>query len=236
MLLKALMACGARHLYLVNPSYGEDKALYYYDTASQDLLGCLQDPDRDSVLCATTAVILHAYELMSPGSIMHHMNHTAGARALIKECGWDARSPGLGGACFWLSVDIELLTCLQFNWILAWDPDSWDVNMDTMDQAHHHHHYHSSLAGDEEDIWTHRIVYICAKISNFRASILQLFHAGAGAGAVRDDVEISQRCQEWATYSTWCDQWSKSVPRSMRPLAYLQPWQTNSKSVFPKVW
>jgi len=103
MLLNAFLACGARHLTLVNPAYHEDKALFYYDTATTQLLRSLQNPDRDTVLCATTAVILNVYEIMSERA-MQRMNHIAGARALIKECGWNARSTGVGAACFWLNV------------------------------------------------------------------------------------------------------------------------------------
>lgn len=103
MLLNAFLACGARHLTLVNPMYHEDKALFYYDTATTQLLRSLQNPDRDTVCCATTAVILNVYEIMSERA-MQRMNHIAGARALIKECGWNARSTGIGAACFWLNV------------------------------------------------------------------------------------------------------------------------------------
>ncbi|EHK98736.1 hypothetical protein M7I_5486 [Glarea lozoyensis 74030] len=88
-----------------------------------------ENPDRDTVVCATTAVILNVYEIMSERA-MQRMNHIAGARALIKECGWNARSTGIGQACFWLNVGMELLSCLHFNWKLAWEPDQWGVDMD----------------------------------------------------------------------------------------------------------
>lgn len=70
MLLNAFMACGARHLYLVNQAYGEEKALYYYNAASRQLLTCLQNPNRDTVLCATTAVILNVYEVIDRKSVV----------------------------------------------------------------------------------------------------------------------------------------------------------------------
>ncbi|KAE8159376.1 hypothetical protein BDV40DRAFT_273517 [Aspergillus tamarii] len=226
MLLKAFMACGARHVYLKNPSYGEDKASYFHDAASRDLLSALHDPDRDSALCATTAVVLNVYELMCSKSFpsIHGMNHIAGARALIKECHWDARTQGLGGACFWLNVSMELLSCLHFNWALAWDPDTWGVNMD-FEQAQ------PSVAGNEE-LWTHRMVYICAKVANLRSSMSQLQPLDRST----NDLDINHRCQEWTMYNDWCDKWAKAVPRSMVPLAFLPSWQTNSKSMFPKIW
>ncbi|KAB8228183.1 Zn(II)2Cys6 transcription factor [Aspergillus alliaceus] len=226
MLLKAFIACGARHVHLTNPSYGEEKASYFHDAASRDLLSALHDPDRDSALCATTAVVLNVYELMCSKSFpsIHGMNHIAGARALIKECHWNARTPGLGGACFWLNVSMELLSCMHFNWALAWDPDTWGVNMD-FEQAQ------PSVAGNEE-LWTHRMVYICGKVANLRSSMSQ--HQPLDRST--NDMEINQRCQEWTMYNEWCDKWAKAVPRSMIPLAYLPAWQTNPKSSFPNIW
>lgn len=223
MLLNAFMACGARHLFLVNPSYGEEKALYYYNTSTRDLLTCLQNPDRDTVLCATTAVILNVYEIMCEKA-MQRMNHIAGARALIKECRWDAKSVGIGGACFWLNVGMELLSCLHFNWRMAWDPDTWDIDMNMTASQ-------NNITGDEE-LWTHRMVYICAKIANFRSTIPQF----QDPDRIAHDMRLNQRIQEWNTYKGWCDEWARCVPRSMLPLGYLQPWQTNSKSSFPEVW
>ena len=84
MLLNAFLACGARHLTLVNPAFHEDKALHYYDTATRCLLKSLQNPNRDTIICATAAVILNVYEIMSERALQR-MNHIAGARALIKE-------------------------------------------------------------------------------------------------------------------------------------------------------
>ena len=37
MLCNALLACGARHLSLVNPAFHEDRALNHYDTATRAL-------------------------------------------------------------------------------------------------------------------------------------------------------------------------------------------------------
>ncbi|EFW14207.1 C6 transcription factor [Coccidioides posadasii str. Silveira] len=222
MLLNALLACGARHLFLVNPSFGEEKALYYYNISTRDLLTCLQDPNRDTVLCATTAVVLNVYEVMCEKA-MQRMNHIAGARALIKECRWNAKTTGIGGACFWLNVGMELLSCLHFNWKMAWDPDTWDIDMNmSLNQG--------SIAGDEE-FWTHRMLYICAKIANYRATM-----AYQGLDRSSHDPRLNQRCEEWNALRAWCDEWARCAPRSMMPLGYLHPWETNSKSSFPEVW
>ncbi|OKL57939.1 hypothetical protein UA08_06521 [Talaromyces atroroseus] len=224
LLLNAILACGARHLHLVNASFGEDRAVHYYNAASRDLLVHLENPHRDRALCATAAVILNVYEVMCE-SAMQRMNHIAGARALIKECRWNGKSPGIGGACFWINVGMELLSCLHFNWRMSWDPDTWDMDIETELVPS------DSLFGDEES-WTHRMLYICAKIANFRAILFQM----QGSDRQSPQLRLQQRCHEWDTYKRWCDEWARCIPRSMVPICYLQPWQTTSKSAFPEVW
>lgn len=221
MLLNAFLACGARHLSLVNPKYSEDKALHYYDKATQYLLSSLQNPNRDTVICATTAVILNVYEIMCERALQR-MNHIAGARALIKECGWNARSTGVGAACFWLNVGMEVLSCLHFNWQVAWDPDDWRVDMD----------FTRETESGREEVWTHRIVYIVAKVANFRASI----PTKPEASPRNERVRIQNRYAEWKQLKAWADAWNENIPRTMHPMAYLYPGQTLSGSAFPEVW
>lgn len=218
MLLKAVMACGA-HLHPVSSPNGEDRASYFYFAATQDLLSHLQNPDRDSTLCAVTATVLGMYEIMFSRDV-HGLNHAAGARALIRECHWDTRSPGLGGACFWLSVMMELFTCLRFNWSLAWDPDTWGIDINMGETRSH--------ATGGEEMWTHRIVYICAKIINFRSSGSQFQDVDHGVSEMR--------VHEWELYKKWCDQWENAVPRSMMPLGHLNSLQGSPKSAFPDIW
>ncbi|KAI9801771.1 MAG: hypothetical protein M1825_003143 [Sarcosagium campestre] len=221
MLLNAFLACGARHLTLVNSAFQEDKALHYYDTATRGLLKSLQNPNRDSVICATTAVILNVYEIMSERA-QQRMHHIAGARALIKECGWSARSGGIGGACFWLNVGMELLSCLHFNWQVAWDPDSWGVDAD----------FSRETESGREEVWTHKILYVVARIANFRASIPRFQEPSA-----RDEqTRLHNRYKEWTRLKELCDLWNDGIPRTMHPMAYLYPHQTASKSAFPEVW
>ena len=222
MLLNAFLACGARHLTLVNPAYNEDKALNYYDNATKLLLKSLQNPNRDTIICATAAVILNVYEIMSERALQR-MNHIAGARALIKECGWSARSVGIGAACFWLNVGMELLSCLHFNWQLAWNPDDWGVDM-TMGKE--------QRAGQEEQ-WTYKIVYITAKTANFRASIPRFQESNPTAQQMR----LQDRLNQWNKIKELCDAWNNNIPRTMHPVAFLQPQQlTHIKSNFPEVW
>jgi len=217
MLLHAFLACGARHLALVNPKYSEEKALHYYDIATRDLLHSLQDPDRDTILCATTAVILNVYEIMGERALQR-MNHIAGARALVKECRWNARSTGIGAACFWLNVGMEILSCLHFNWQVAWDPDDWGIEMD----------FTPETESGKEEVWTHRILYIVARTCNFRASVPR------NADVARQTIEA--RHAEWLRLKEMTDRWNEAVPRTMHPMAYLFPGQTLSGSAFPEVW
>lgn len=221
MLKHAFLACGVRHLTLVNSAYPDEKALNYYNTATQLLLKSLQNPDRDSVLCATTATILNVYEVMSEKALQR-MNHIAGARALIKECRWDARSTGIGGACFWLNVGLELFSCLHFNWGIAWDPDTWGVDMSMVAQPY---------GGNEED-WCHKVLYILAKITNFRSSIPQFQEQTVHA----EQMRLHNRTQLWMTLKQMCDRWDECIPLTMHPMAYLPVYQTASKSSFPEVW
>lgn len=221
-MLNAFLACGARHRSFVDPSYGDEKAAHYYDAATRDLLNAIHDPNRDSVLCATAALALGFSETMQNGS-RHNGEHSAGSRALIRECGWTAKTPGLGGACFRMSVSAELLNCMRYNWTLSWDPNTWGVNMD-MDHS-------QATNGGNQDLWHHRILYIFARVMTFQVS-------SRSSHRLSDDVAraIQPNDQDWITHNRWCEQWAKSIPRSLVPLGHLQPWQTSSNSVFPEVW
>ncbi|QIW99355.1 hypothetical protein AMS68_004873 [Peltaster fructicola] len=221
MLLHAFLACGAKHLTLVNPAYSVEKALHHYDTATRYLLKNLQNPNRDTVICATTAVILNVYEVMSERP-MQRMNHIAGARALIKECGWSARASGIGAACFWLNVGLEVMSCLHFNWQVAWDPDDWGIDLNLTREVHN---------GMEES-WTHKMLYITGKICNLRATAPRDVLPDATA----EQARRQQRYNEWTRLKAMADTWNDCIPRTMHPMAYVYPANTGSKSAFPEVW
>ncbi|KAI5923593.1 hypothetical protein F4810DRAFT_200032 [Camillea tinctor] len=221
MLLNALLACGVKHLTLTQ-QYSDDKALFYYDTATTQLLRSLQNPERDTAECAATAVVLNVYEIMSEKPTQR-MSHIAGARALIRECGWNAKSKGLGAACFWLNVGMELLSCLAFNWQTAWEPDQWGVDMD----------FSTEKDTGNEEIWVHRIFYIVAKIANFRASIPKFQEPSPHD----EQIRLQARSAEWERLKKMCDDWNNACPRPMHPFGYLPPSkQAGSKSLFPNIW
>ncbi|KAF4816217.1 Transcription activator AMTR1 [Colletotrichum siamense] len=236
MLLNAFLACGVKHLTLVNPAYQDDKALFYYDTATTQLLRSLQNPDRNTGECATTAVVLNVYEIMSEKPAQR-MNHIAGARALIRECKWDARSSGIGAACFWLNIGMEVLSCLAFNWQTSWDPDSWGLDMDFAAESNGAGAATAAAAasGDgfgSEELWVHRILYIVAKIANFRATIPRFQEPSPHD----EQIRLGNRLAQWQDLKRLCDKWNNACPRTMHPFGYLYPSQTNSKSAFPNVW
>ena len=221
MLLHAFLACGARHLTLINPAYSEDKALHYYDTATSYLLKNLQNPNRDTVICATTAVILNVYEVMSEKALQR-MNHIAGARALIKECGWNAKATGVGAACFWLNVGLEVLSCLHFNWQVAWDPDDWQIDMDLTPETHN----------GREETWTHRMLYIVARVCNFRSTMPRSVEPNP-----RDEqIRAQHRFEQWNRLKNMADAWNAGIPKTMQPMAYVNPYHSGGKSCFPEVW
>ncbi|KAK2041925.1 hypothetical protein LZ31DRAFT_471442 [Colletotrichum somersetense] len=235
MLLNAFLACGVKHLTLVNPAYKDDKALFYYDTATTQLLRSLQNPDRNMGECATTAVVLNVYEIMSEKPAQR-MNHIAGARALIRECKWDAKSSGIGAACFWLNIGMEVLSCLAFNWQTSWDPDQWGLNMDfAADTGAAVAAATRSASGDgfgQEELWVQRILYIVAKIANFRATIPRFQEPSPHD----EQIRLGNRLAQWQDLKRLCDRWNNACPRTMHPFGYLYPSQTNSKSAFPNVW
>ena len=221
MLKYAILACGVRHLTLVNSAYPEEKALYHYNNATQLLLKSLQNPERDSLLCAATATILNVYEVMSERALQR-MNHIAGARALIKECKWNARSTGIGVACFWLNVGLELFSCLHFNWGIAWDPDDWGIDMTMVPQQN----------GGNEEEWCHKILYILAKITNFRSSIPRFQEQSVHA----EQMRLHNRTQLWISLRSACEKWNDCIPLTMHPMACIPAYQNSSRSSFPEVW
>ncbi|KAJ8128748.1 hypothetical protein O1611_g4885 [Lasiodiplodia mahajangana] len=222
MLLNALLACGVKHLTLTQ-QYSDEKALFYYDTATTQLLRSLQNPERNTAECAATAVVLNVYEVMSDKPI-ERMSHIAGARALIRECKWNARSTGLGAACFWLNVGMELLSCLAFNWHTSWDPETWGVSMD----------FDIDKDVGSEEIWVHRIFYIVAKIANFRFNTPKFQEPSPHD----EQLRVQARIAEWNSLKGLCEKWDNACPRPMHPFGYVHPDQQTgpAKSLFPNIW
>ncbi|OIW32730.1 hypothetical protein CONLIGDRAFT_563313, partial [Coniochaeta ligniaria NRRL 30616] len=228
MLLNALLACGIKHLTLTNKDYDKNKVEIYYDTATTQLLRSLQNPDRNMAECATTAAVLNVYEIMSEGP-QARMSHIAGARALIRECSWNATSTGIGAACFWLNIGMEVLSCLAFNWKTAWDPDQWGLDVSFI-TGESHMRYNSVGGGGEDEEWVHRIFYIVAKIANFRANVPRFQEPSPHD----EQVRLQSRFAEWKRLKAMSDRWNNNCPRPMRPFGYANG--RSRTSLFPNVW
>ena len=247
MLMNAFLSCGVRHLTLRNPDDEmlESKALVYYNTASTLLLRNLQNPDRDTAECATTACVLNVFEIMSDKPT-ERMSHIAGARALIRECGWSARSEGIGAACFWLNVRMEVLSCLKFNWKCSWEPDQWGVDMDFPSTSKGINGKSGSFqdfddGGDDvsvpgphcdEAMWVHRMFYILGRIADFRASIPRFREP-----CPRDEqMRLQTSYVDWNELHELCHKWNEHCPKSMKPFGYVHSAKQGGKSKFPNVW
>jgi hypothetical protein len=215
MLLHACLACGAKHMTLIDPQrHPEDIAQQYYNSATNAVLRLVQSTHRDLQACATTAVVLNVYELMSEKA-MQRMNQIAGARQLILRCGWNGRSKGVAGACFWLNIGLEVLSCMHFNRKIAWDPDEWGLDFS----------FEAPSGPGNEEIWTYRMLYLTAKIVNFRA-----------------DLSTHTVPIDWTSYEQWkrlkemCEAWNQATPPTMQALGDIPPHLTFSKSCFPEIW
>lgn len=193
-LRSALLAFGAKQV--------RGQAEMYYDTAKTQLyIG------RGDELCAAAAVLN-----------MYENNRTSMATNLIQG-GWNASSTGIGKACFWLHVVVEVLNCLTVDVKTLWDPDDWGVNMAFTSKQD------GTLGNGRDEIWVHRIFYILASVSNFRAEWTTF----------EDEVlKLGIRLPRWQTLKRLCDSWNNATPRTMHPLGYLDASQTGS--LFPRIW
>ncbi|GAB1318631.1 Adhesion and hyphal regulator 1 [Madurella fahalii] len=251
MMLNALLACGARHLTSLGAYHG-GQADSYYDTATTLLLQNLQDPDHNRDECAITAVILNVCETMTDNS-RQRINRSVDARLLIQDCGWDATSVGLGAACFWVNINIEVLNCISFGCQTVWDPDQWGMDLEFI-QGVSRSGSHSIIGDDDtgvarlerdgvshpalddtpqfgdEELWVQRILYVMAKVANFHADIPQFQSPSPHDEQVRQQSRIS----EWNRLKAMCDAWNRNCPRSMRPYGYSPAPST--RSLFPNVW
>ena len=86
-------------------------------------------------------------------------------------------------------------------------------------------------AGNEED-WTHKMLWILAKVTNFRSSMPrfqeQTLHA--------EQVRLNNRLQTWLGLKQFCDKWAKCVPPTMHAIAVVPSYLTRLTSAFPEVW
>ncbi|KAK4172016.1 putative transcription factor [Triangularia setosa] len=198
------------------------------------------------------------------------LEHIRGARALIRENNYNAGSVStVARACFWLNVGLEVLSCLSFNWVISWEPDDWGMDLEFTTwivgsssgngsviassepdrddlPSFSGSNVSSSTSGDEE-LWAQRIIYILAKVINFRASSSPTIpvlhpsqfhnpghHQHHEPSPHDEQVRLQSRFAEWTRLKSLLDAWNHRCPRSMRPSGYVTG--PSSRSSFPNVW
>ncbi|KOS22996.1 hypothetical protein ESCO_003654 [Escovopsis weberi] len=188
MLLNSLLACGVRHLSMQDA----DKihtAQFYYNTATTQLLRNLENPERDTTECAAAAVILKVCERMSKKTC-RRMSHVSGARVLmIWDCGWDASSTGLGLACFWLNIYLEVLSSLESDCAVSLPPSEWGLDMGWMSDVERD----EDTCVGEEETWIQRMIYILARVADFQ-TFAGMF---GGTELSGEKMRLEYRLPEW---------------------------------------
>ncbi|KAF1821791.1 uncharacterized protein K489DRAFT_321356, partial [Dissoconium aciculare CBS 342.82] len=247
MMREAILACGAEHLGLVNPAhYPESNSLEHYHVATRLLLehlgrgaetnqtrGNPREEKQKQKEAAITAVLLNVYELMRANGARHpghqRTNHVAGARALINSLGWNYKTPDVGGACFWLNIGFEILSCLHFGWRMEWKTDSWGLDMDSSADTRPH----------RETIWARRMLYVLAKLCDYRADFAEFADAVSKErkplNPRSECFQMSLRLAEaWTKLWDMNELWFKNRPDYIRQTAIVRPQRARSK--FPEVW
>lgn len=253
MLLNALLACGARHLASLGACDAEN-AGSYYDIATELLLRDLETPGGVRDDRVVTAVLLEAYDAMidTTDRSTHRMDRPVDAHSLIRECGWDATSAGLGAACFWAAIHMDVLNSVSFNRPTFWDPDLWGIDPEFSQETSRSGSH--SVAGEDdvgntqseragsrptpensahfgdEELWVQRIFYIMAKVANFHADRPRFQSLPPHDEQVRQQSRIS----DWNRLKAMCDAWNRNCPRTMRPYGYSPA--PSARSLFPNVW
>ncbi|KAM7216832.1 hypothetical protein V8F06_007809 [Rhypophila decipiens] len=195
----AMLACGARYLMPTETSFYQTRAFDNF----QGHVGNMSK--QNSLLCVVTAVLLTACEAISDDGIA--CNHIEATTELINRLNITGSSPGLEGACFWFMATVTLIYGLRSNVpLVGYNPERMRYTMDgTIPSA-------GGLSGDEGK-WAQRMIYICTKVAELRANISHNV----------PDYTVERVQKECEQYKEWCDEWARSVPRSMMPLCYIPP-------------
>ena len=213
MLLCAVLACGACHFSLVNPSYyahAHSTSLGFYSKAT-DKLREFQISHGNIYLCTITALVLNVFEMVTEQAL-----NTAEARDLIKECGWNAESSGTAAGCFWFGVSRELLNCIIYNVTSAWSPDEWGYELGYPSTVNR---MGNVRTGNE---WMHAILYILALVMRYIVTTTQ-------STVPVDSVAGTS----WESLARMCAWWRKSIPQQLQPLVNSKKSAT---SCFPHLW
>ena len=200
MLLYAVLACGACHPSLAYDEHAHSLIQGFYDKATGTLRQ-LQNSHRDKYLCTVTTLVLSVFEMMTEKALQK-TTQFARARALVKDCGWNARSSGTAAGCFWFSVSTDLLNCIIYDRITAQSPDEWDYRLESGDSD-----TNPKENARTPDDWVHSILYILAQITRYRNTVTQ-----------PDVLADSDAVTSWENLEHMCMWWRKSIPHALEPI------------------
>ena len=201
MLRNAILACGALHLQRVNPDeWREETAKNYYHLALQDLTNqmLLESTSLNKSHLALTSLVLNTYEFMGV-SMKDRLTLLKRSRSLIQDCEWSSTSEGIGGACFWIYIYIELMNCLSLKCAMAWNPDQWGLDSGFLGRPD------GQRGGVTESLWTRRIIYIVSKVVQF----------------LYGQPQVQQKQGDWLELKGMMDDWYHRVPVTLRPLGWI---------------
>jgi len=88
------------------------------------------------------------------------------------------------------------------------------------------------VGGNEED-WTHKMLWILSKITNFRSEAQRRYPE---TSVHAEQVRLHQRQQQWLGLKQFCDRWQNCIPPTMHALAYVPNIHDVFESSFPELW
>ncbi|KAL7937361.1 N-terminal fungal transcription regulatory domain-containing protein [Trichoderma chlorosporum] len=221
-LLYSLLACGIRRLSQRDPDIGGIAAAYY-STANMYLFRYHENPERDIEECSIVAVVLKLYNIMFKEGPQSGGHSPTVLNSIISESQWNADSNGIGSACFWLNVYLDIVGSLEAGYRLY--VDSWGVDMDIPSDGN------EVMTHGDDKVWVQRMLFILAKVISYRLCVLSFTDID-----LRENRTLENLLPEWKHLKQLCDQWNDACPRNMRPLGYMYPDQTGNNSAFPKAW
>ncbi|KAL7912677.1 N-terminal fungal transcription regulatory domain-containing protein [Trichoderma velutinum] len=222
LLLYSLLACGIRRLSQRHPDMG-NRAAAYYSTANMQLFRYHENPERDIEECSTVAVILKLYNTIFRDGPQSGGHSLAVLNSIISESQWSPESDGIGSACFWLNAYLDIVGSLEAGYCLY--VDSWSVDVAMPNDGS------GFMTHGGEELWVQRMLFILAKVISYRLCVLSFT-----AVDLLENRTLENLLPEWKHLKQLCDQWNDACPRSMRPLGYMYPDQTEHNSTFPKAW
>ncbi|KAL8791586.1 MAG: hypothetical protein Q9195_005850 [Heterodermia aff. obscurata] len=186
---------------------------YLYDKATHALLRQARNRDGNTSLCAITGLVLNVFEMMSEQASLK-LVPIAGARAVVKKCGWNANSSSIAAGCFWFTISTELLNCAIYDWTTAWNPDEWGYRLEKA--GPNVKPWESPRTATE---WIYAILHILARILKYSLIATQ--------SPVPADWNVDAGTS-WERLQYLCSWWWRSVPQELQPVMNSERSATSS--------